>query len=116
MAEHTRGAEHAARVDLEALEAALDDGEHGLGDRLALGLALGDRADELLEIERVAAGLLDYACDEHVVGAIAEDLADELLAAAPRELVEAQLLEAALGPQAREQLVDLWACERDDKP
>ena len=77
LAEHAGRAQHAPRIALDALEPPLDDGEHGLGHRVTL--ALGDRADQLLEIERVAGRLIEDARDERACRVVAEHAADEPL-------------------------------------
>ncbi len=110
LAEHARGAQHVARVELESLEPALHRGEHGLGQRIAL--AFGRRADQLFEIERVATGLLDDPRDQRVARVL-EHAAHEPLAALLGQLVEPQLVQAALGPQPREPLVHFGPRERE---
>ena len=61
LAEHARRAQHAPRLGSSALEARLHHRQHRLGQLGAL--ALGGRADQLLEVERVAGGALDDARD-----------------------------------------------------
>ena len=79
LAEHARRAQHAARLGVEPLEPRLHHREHRLGQRVAP--ALGHRADQLLEVERVAGGALDDARDRARPRAVAEHLAHEPLAA-----------------------------------
>ena len=107
--EDARRPEHPARVGLLLLEARLRHGEDGVGQVVAL--AGGDRADQLLEVERVAAGAVDEPRHRLLVY-VAERLHDELAGGAPGELAELQLGHGALRPESREEIVDLGARER----
>jgi hypothetical protein len=91
LAEHAGGAQHTAGLDREPAEPGLHHGQHGLGQRLVL--ALGGRADQLLEVERVAVGPLDQALDGRGVDAVAEHLADQSLAGPAAQLLEPDLLD-----------------------
>src|SRR6185503_7095836 len=80
--EHARGAERAARLGIEGVESSL----HHPQDRgRQLLLALGGRADQLLQVEGVAVGAVDEARDPLVARTRAEDVARELLAGLPGE-------------------------------
>ena len=111
LAEDARRAEHALHVVAERVEAALHDPEDGVGQRV--GLASGDRTDQLLEEERVAARALDDALDVLVGGLAPEHLADEVAARLPRERVESELDEAARCEQLRERRLHLGPRERE---
>ena len=109
--EHARCPQDSAGLGVEAVETGLCHGEHALGERSASPFR--DRADQLLDVERVSARPLHDGADVFGGGARAEHVANEALAGARRELSERQGLHPPLRPQLREQLVDLGARHRE---
>ncbi|AUX39022.1 uncharacterized protein SOCE26_004040 [Sorangium cellulosum] len=108
LAEEARGPEHPARVEIEALEARPDHRHDGLRQRAPRGAAGAGRGpDQLLEVERVALGLIHDARDGGVVDEAAEQLAREPLGGPARQGPEVHHVCAPLGPQVGEGLVDL---------
>ena len=71
-----------------------------------------DPADQLLEVERVAVGQAREALDRRLGELVAEDVTHEPLDRAAAQLLEVDLVQAALGPEPREQLADLGARQR----
>jgi len=115
LAEHAGGAQHPPGLEREPREPGLDHGDHGLRQRRVL--ALGDGADQLLEVERVAVGLLDQALHGVAADGVAQHLAHQPLAGLAAELLEPELLDVlALRPQLGEDLEHLGARQREYHP
>ena len=112
LTEDTGSAENASPFDVEALESCLAHGEHAL--RQLSSLPVDHRADQLFDVEGVAARAL-YDC-AHDLGCCTrpKKLADELFTRARRQLTERQGLDAPLRPETREELVDLVSREAED--
>ena len=105
VAEHARGAQHAARTRIEDVEARLHHAEHGVGQRVRARSAR-DRAHHLLEVERMTGRARDERRERRGVDAIAERRADQLLGGrAPS--APSRSSHVARRPQARERVADL---------
>ena len=109
LAEDAGGAEDAALLDVERLQAGLHDGQHRLGEGRAL--PLGDGPDQLLEEEGVAVGPLHQAGHRLGGGGAPQRRAHQALAGAAGEAAQVDLLDAAPGPEIGEDLVYLRAAE-----
>jgi hypothetical protein len=111
LAEDARRAQHPARRRIELLDPGLHHRQHAGGR--AVALAGGPGADQLLEVRRVAVRVLDQLAQRVFLDAVAQALAHHLCAGPPRQAAQPDLLDTAVGPQLREQLVDLGAGERE---
>ena len=107
------GSDHASISGSPPVSPPEGGGERRAGACRCEAGALGERADQLLEIEDVAGGAIEQARALGGVDVVAEHLAHEPLAGAAYERPEADLLEAPLLPQIRERLVDLAARDRE---
>lgn len=101
----------AAGLGIDRGEARLGHREHRLGERVAL--AGRDGAEQLLQVEGVAGGLLDDARDDLGRRGVAERGAGEALAGAAGQRAEAQLVHAAIRPEIGEERADLGAPDGD---
>ncbi len=106
-------AEHLAGADVEALEAGLDHRQHAA--RQGVPLAVGDRPDQLLEVEHVPRRLLDHPLEQIIISGLAqrvpEHLDDQRPTGAVGERSQLQLGHAPTRPEAREGLMDLGSGE-----
>ena len=109
--EHAPRAQHAPRLGPQPFEPRLHHREHRL--REALALAVGRRADQLLQVERVARGPLHEPRHHGVRHAVSEHLAHKLLAPAARQRTEPERVDHPLLPEVREHVVDLRARQRE---
>ncbi len=97
LAEHARGAQDAPGFDVEPLEPRLHHREDGA--RQLVVLAVGHRAHELLEEERVPSRALDDAVHDIARHLVTERVAHELRRVLLRQAAEPNLGDLALGPQ-----------------
>ena len=110
-AEHARGAEDALGLGPLGVAARLHEAEHRVGEHVAA--ACGDGADELAQVEGVAAPLLDDAADDGLLLAVAERVAHQALARAGGEGAELDQRHVAPGPRGDHLALRLGASERD---
>src|SRR5262249_10083226 len=108
--ENARGAQRPTRARLERVETRVHHGRDRLGQ---VGLTARDRAEQLLEVERVAGREVRDALEGARCGVRSEHLLAELHAGRERELTDLDLRGAACGPQLGKKLAHLGSAERE---